>query len=29
MFDTNELLANYDADDIIEKDKQHLWHHIV
>ena len=29
MFDTQELLANYDADDIIEKDKQHLWHHMV
>jgi len=29
MSDTHELLANYDADDIIEKDKQHLWHHIV
>ena len=28
MFDTQDLLFNYDAKDIIEKDKKHLWHHI-
>ncbi len=29
MSDTKELLSNYDARDIIEKDKKHLWHHMV
>jgi len=29
MFDTGELLSNYDARDIIEKDKRHLWHHLL
>ena len=29
MGDTQDLLSNYDARDIIEKDKKHLWHHIV
>ena len=29
MSDTKDLLSNYDARDIIEKDKKHLWHHMV
>ena len=29
MFDTGQLLSQYDARDIIEKDKRHLWHHLM
>ena len=29
MSDTKDSLSNYDARDIIEKDKKHLWHHMV
>ena len=29
MSDTQELLSDYDAKDIIAKDKKHLWHHMV
>jgi taurine-pyruvate aminotransferase len=28
MFNTRDLLFHYDARDIIEKDKAHVWHHI-
>ncbi len=28
MSDTRTLLAEYDVDDIIEKDRKHLWHHL-
>lgn len=28
MFDTRALLSEYDAADIVEKDRQHLWHHL-
>lgn len=28
MFDTRELLFEYEARDIIERDKEHLWHHL-
>jgi taurine-pyruvate aminotransferase len=28
MIDTRDLLFQYDARDIVEKDRQHLWHHI-
>ena len=28
MSDTQALLADYDVQDIIEKDKRHLWHHL-
>ena len=29
MYDTEQLLSRYEARDIIEKDKRHLWHHLV
>lgn len=29
MSDPGTLLPEYDARDIIEKDKQHLWHHLL
>ena len=28
MSDTQKLLFDYDVEDIIEKDKTHLWHHL-
>ena len=28
MSDTQALLADYDVQDIIEKDRRHLWHHL-
>ena len=28
MSDTQALLADYDVQDIIEKDRKHLWHHL-
>lgn len=28
MADTQALLADYDVQDVIEKDKKHLWHHL-
>ncbi|MEZ4417275.1 MAG: aminotransferase class III-fold pyridoxal phosphate-dependent enzyme [Gemmatimonadota bacterium] len=28
MYDTGKLLSEYDAEDIIEKDKRHVWHHL-
>ncbi len=29
MSDTHALLSDYDAEDIIEKDKRHVWHHLL
>ncbi len=29
MFDTEALLSHFEARDIIEKDKRHLWHHLL
>lgn len=29
MFDTRELLSNYDVSEVVGKDKAHLWHHLV
>jgi taurine-pyruvate aminotransferase len=29
MYDTGQSLSERDARDIIEKDKRHLWHHLV
>ncbi len=28
MSDTQALLADYDVQDVIEKDRKHLWHHL-
>ena len=28
MSDTQTLLADYDVQDVIEKDRKHLWHHL-
>jgi taurine-pyruvate aminotransferase len=27
--ETDRLLSDYDVDDIVEKDKRHVWHHMV
>lgn len=29
MFDTQALLSNYDAGDLVAKDKRHVWHHLM
>ena len=29
MSDTGALLSDYDAEDIIGKDKRHMWHHLL
>jgi taurine-pyruvate aminotransferase len=29
MSDTHALLSDYDAEDIIEKDRRHVWHHLL
>ena len=29
MFESEPLLSDHDAHEIIQKDKDHLWHHLI